>query len=65
MFSEMRGALTGKPVTLNREKLKELTAKGWAVDISKAEEMLGYFPEYTILNGVKETIRWYRKNDWL
>ena len=65
VFSEMRGALTGKPVTLNREKLKELTAKGWAVDISKAEEMLGYFPEYTILNGVKETIRWYRKNDWL
>ena len=65
VLSEIRGSLTGKLVTLNREKLMELTAQGWAVDIAKAEDKLGYFTEYPILEGVKETVRWYRKNGWL
>jgi len=31
-------------------------------DISKAEEMLGYAPDYSFEQGIKEAIEWYKKN---
>lgn len=30
-------------------------------DISKAQSLLGYIPEYTLLKGIKETMPWYLK----
>ena len=31
-------------------------------DISKAKNLLGYSPEWNILNGVNKTVEWYLKN---
>ncbi|MBN2341082.1 MAG: SDR family oxidoreductase [Deltaproteobacteria bacterium] len=31
-------------------------------DITKAEQHLGYTPDYTVYEGLKEAIEWYRKN---
>lgn len=62
---ELSGSIQGKAVTLNREKVRELQAPGWVINIEKAQKVLGFEPEYTLLEGVKATAKWYRKNGWL
>ena len=51
-----------KPLHLSPFKIKELTALNWSVDISKAKKMLDFYPQYTLEQGVKETVNWYRNS---
>lgn len=51
--------------TLYPERLGELTAANWACDISKAENELGYLPNYDLTKGLKESLIWYKENKWL
>ncbi|PZR24636.1 MAG: UDP-glucose 4-epimerase [Citrobacter freundii] len=50
---------------LNREKLNELTAINWNVNIDKAKKELGFSPAYDLEEGVQETMAWYRHNNWI
>jgi nucleoside-diphosphate-sugar epimerase len=50
---------------LNREKLNELTAINWKVNIDKAKKELGFYPAYDLEQGVHETMAWYRYNNWI
>lgn len=50
---------------LNREKLNELTAINWKVNIDKAKKELGFYPAYDLEQGVNETMAWYRYNNWI
>jgi nucleoside-diphosphate-sugar epimerase len=36
--------------------------KKWEADISKANDILGWKPKYSLENGLAETIRWFEKN---
>lgn len=58
MFHAMR--LFGKQVHLSHDKMREITAKNWQVDISKAVRELGYQPEYELRKGIEHTVQWYR-----
>lgn len=51
--------------TLNKEKMGELTAINWACTIERAKAELGYEPEYNLENGVLQTVKWYKLNNWL
>jgi len=43
----------------------ESDAEHTHADISKANELIGYEPSRDIREGVKEFIKWYKKNrDW-
>jgi len=55
----------GKTPVLNREKLHELTAISWRCSIEKAATQLNYRPLYSLEQGLKETLQWYRLNKWL
>lgn len=50
---------------LNREKLNELTAINWNVNIEKARQELGFSPAYGLEEGVQETLTWYKHNNWI
>jgi len=50
---------------LSVEKLNELTAANWACDISKAEQELGFSPQYDLQKGLEESLAWYKENKWL
>ncbi len=50
---------------LNREKLNELTAINWQVNIDKAKKELGFCPAYDLEQGVHETMAWYKYNNWI
>ena len=47
------------------ERLLELTAENWNCDISKAKEKLDFSPKYDLNRGLKETLLWYKSNNWL
>jgi nucleoside-diphosphate-sugar epimerase len=55
----------GKTPVLNREKLHELTAVNWQCSIEEAKTHLDYRPQYSLKQGLWETLQWYRLNKWL
>lgn len=63
--SEDIGRLTGRPSTLNRDKYKMMAQRDWRCDISGMRDVLGYEPQWDLARGVKETIAWYKKENWI
>jgi nucleoside-diphosphate-sugar epimerase len=57
--------LTGKISALNDDKYNIMKQRNWQCDIQPAIEELGFNPEYDLEQGVKETIAWYKDNQWL
>lgn len=58
-------AWRGQATTLNRDKFHILCQRNWQCDIAPAIKELGYHPEYSLAQGVKETIAWYKQEGWL
>ncbi|MET3114417.1 nucleoside-diphosphate-sugar epimerase [Pedobacter sp. CG_S7] len=50
---------------LNKDKMAELTAVNWACSIENIKMDLGYEPKFNLEKGLKETLLWYKNNDWL
>ena len=50
---------------LNSDKYHILKQRNWQCDIQPAINDLGYHPNYDLIQGVKETIAWYKANKWL
>ena len=55
----------GKTPVLNVEKLHELTAVNWHCSIDKAKAELGFYPQYSLEQGLRETLQWYRQHNWI
>ena len=51
--------------TLNKEKMAELTAVNWACNIERARKDLNFNPQFDLENGLLETVKWYKENNWL
>lgn len=47
------------------DKIKELTQKYWVCDIEKIRKELGFIPKYSLEQGLKETIDWYKEHKYL
>lgn len=56
---------SSKPSVLNWEKGKDMVQKAWTCDISKAKTILGYREQFSLEEGIRETIQWYRENGWM
>lgn len=50
----------GSPVEVESNRTGEV--QKFVADISKAEKTVGYDPEYTLAEGIEETVRWYDEN---
>ena len=62
---ERIGHITGRVSALNNDKYNIMKQRNWRCDITPARKELGYNPEYDLERGVKETIKWYKDNNWL
>jgi dihydroflavonol-4-reductase len=62
---ERIGRATGRMTALNDDKYNILKQRNWRCDIEPAMDELGYHPHYTLREGVKEAVQWYRNNGWL
>jgi nucleoside-diphosphate-sugar epimerase len=64
-FSQVFGFFSSKPTVLNIEKSRELTQRFWICSIEKAQRELGFKESFTLEEGFKDTIDWYRKEGWI
>jgi len=53
--------LTGRPVLLNPNKVALAEQSWWLCDASRARAELGWRPEITLQDGLRDTYLWYRK----
>jgi len=54
-----------KAATFNLEKARDFVQEAWTCDTTKAEKDLGYKQNYSLEEGLKRTIDWYRAEKWL
>lgn len=64
-IGERIGRLTGNISALNDDKYNILKQRNWRCDISPAVRDLGYKPQYSLDEGVRLTIKWYKENGWI
>lgn len=55
----------GKSSTLNRDKYHIMCQRNWRCDTSEARQELGFTPHYSLEEGIRETIAWYKAHRWL
>ncbi len=49
----------------NRDKVEEMTQACWVCSPQKAADEIGFTPEYSFEQGMRETVRWYQEKGWL
>ena len=50
---------------INPDKIKELTQTCWTCNINKIRTELGFSPQFSLVEGLKLTIGWYKERSWL
>jgi nucleoside-diphosphate-sugar epimerase len=50
---------------IRRDKIYELACRYWLCSTDNLQKELGFAPRYTLTQGMEETIKWYRKHDYL
>lgn len=65
IISEWLGDLLGHTFTINLDKYSILCQRNWVCDTTPTREELGFTPQYTLEEGVKETVAWYKEHKWL
>ena len=64
-ISEIIANFRKKPAIFTAEKALEISRKYWIIDSSKIEREMGFVCPTSFQNGVRETIKWYRRHKWL
>ncbi|MBW1810034.1 MAG: NAD-dependent epimerase/dehydratase family protein [Deltaproteobacteria bacterium] len=65
LLSSGVGKLTSKPRIFTYENTSRILAKNWSLNMSKAQNILGYQPEFDLESGLKDTLNWYRSENLL
>lgn len=61
----IKDKFTQSTSALNPQKYKDLKQKYWVANTSKIQKLLGFQAQYDLLQGLTETITWYRHHHWL
>src|SRR5665647_100431 len=64
MIAEISKRIRGKATVLTRERVKEFEAMNWSVDCAEIIK-LGFLPQYSLEEGLKQTIKWYHDQGWI
>jgi len=63
--SEAFGAATRRPVSLTREKVREMAQSHWVCDSEAIRRDLGWSPGVTVSAGARLTAAWYKEHGWI
>jgi dihydroflavonol-4-reductase len=59
------GKISGKVLPFSLDKVKEIEAPAWTCNNTRAKELLGFEPYWSLDRGLTHTADWYRENGWL
>lgn len=57
--------VSGRPLTLSSQKMRDLLQPSWVCDCSKAYSRLEFAPHIDLKSGMRDTVGWYREHGWL
>ncbi|MGD0382538.1 MAG: NAD-dependent epimerase/dehydratase family protein [Thermoguttaceae bacterium] len=57
--------ITRRPLYLHIDKVREVTAGSWICSPRRAKEELGFSVKAPLVERLRQTARWYRKEGWL
>lgn len=63
--AEVLGRLLKRSFTLNLAYAENFLQKNWAMDVSKAQRLLGYQSVFPLAEGAKDTANWYFQEGWI
>jgi len=53
------------PPVLSPDKVRQLKQAHWACSTAKIASTLGFRPRFSLEEGLRDTLRWYKENGWL
>lgn len=65
LFSELTAKLKNKPAIFTRHKYQEMKQEAWMTTTSHAQKVLGFSADYSLKQGIQETLAWYKEKGWL
>lgn len=63
--NELISKIAGKPAVLNQDKVNELKARSFAIDVQDLKNDFNFAPSYDLNEGLAETINWCKTNKLL
>ncbi len=64
-LSELVAQIIRKPALLNFDKVREMREPNWVFSGEKARDQLGFTTTLSLEEGLRQTVEWYRENEWL
>lgn len=64
-FNEASKIFRKSQSTINLQKVKEMREPYWLCSPQKAMDILGFFPQSSLKQGLQKTYQWYIDNKWL
>ena len=58
-------SLTGKAFPFGNDKLNEILPDYWVCSNKKAQDKLGFQPQFDFFSGMGDAIKWYRDEKWI
>ncbi len=63
---DLAGKIVGRPLSpIGRDKVREVAAGSWIADSSALTAATGWKARHGFVQGIRDTVRWYRENGWL
>jgi nucleoside-diphosphate-sugar epimerase len=63
--AERTARFSGVVPFLDERRARDLAVNAWTCDVSGTEEALGWRAEVPLFDGLRRTVRWYRRAGWL
>ncbi len=63
--AEFLSKFSRSPALLNRQKVIELRQRAWTCSSAKIRNDLGFVSRFSLEDGCRETVSWYRDHHWL
>jgi dihydroflavonol-4-reductase len=64
-FTQLYGYWLKKPPVFNLDKAKDMAQQYWICSGEKVRKELGFKEQFSLEEGIKNTIEWYKQHGWL
>ncbi len=64
-LGDLYARVAQKTPLINSQKVREFLQEGWTCSAQRIRDELGFRPQYSLGDGMRETFAWYRENKWL